>query len=237
MKNTITLLILLLSFSSNAFELGFDTINASVFQPLYVAGETKTLYVNSSSDTVRFDSARVDLIKSENNHCEILLVGGATDETFFTPFYFSTYGEYAGDFQDKLNTFRFELKPGKTLTIQVEGFDYRLFDIIPENPPGLKSLKPPKPLQAKMTFFTNKGCDSIIINGMQTNQPSGSNTILNRHKPVGAINNEQTEYYTISGKRINLSSIKESTLSNGIGITVEKSTDGSVSCKKSLLSR
>ena len=222
------ILFVFIASSSYAFELGFDTINT---------GETKELYVNSGSDTVHFDSARIDLIKSNNHQYHLTLVSYFTDNAsgnptrdFFEGFYFFNYGEFhTGDGNG--NNFQLQLRPDETVLLELEGFDYQVFGIIPENGPA--PLTPSQPMQAKMIFFTNKGSDSIIINGMQTNQPNSS-AVDNGIKYIGRPKAGQTEYYTINGKRVNLSSGKKALLSNGIGITLEKYPNGRVVYKNSL---
>jgi hypothetical protein len=232
MKNTI--MFLLLTSSSFAFELSFDTINAGVYQP-YVAGESKTLYVNAGSDTIHFDSVRVDLIKSETGQYQMGPISCSFTDVMEKVFYFCNYDTDLG-LGDNLNDFKFDLGPNETVIVKLEGFDYQLFGIIPEAGPA--PLNPPKPMQAKMVFFTNKGIDSIIINGTQTNQPR-SNAVISSPKYIRRTTNGQAEYkyYTINGKLVNSSSIKKTGMANGIGITSEKYPDGRVVYKKSLLTR
>ena len=224
------ILVIFIISSSFALELSIDTLST---------GEIEVLYINSGSDTVRFDSARVDLIKSENNQYHLGLVSYFTDNATGNParnsegFHFFNYGEfYMGD--NNVNNFQLQLRPGEIISLELEGFDYQVFGIIPENGPA--PLVPPQPMQAKMVFFTNKGIDSIIINGMQTNQPR-SDAVVNRTMHVRRPKTGLTEYYTINGKRVKFTSRKKTILPNGIGITVEKHPDGKILYGKRLSTR
>lgn len=213
--------------SSYAFELSIDTLNT---------GETKELYSNSGIDTVRFDSARVDLIKSGNNQYHLGLVSYFTDNATSEPtrnnkgFYFYNYGEFhMGD--NNVNNFQLQLELDETISLEVEGFDYQVYGIIPESGPA--PLEPPQPMQAKMVFYTNKGSDSIIINGMQTNQPR-TNAIVNRKLHVRRPAAGRTAHFTINGKLINIPSLKDISRTGGVVISSGKNPDGSTVFRKSL---
>jgi hypothetical protein len=210
--------------SSYTFELSIDTTKT---------GEKKPLCVNTDSDTIRFDSARVELIKGEINQYQIELACFFTNNATGDPTGANSKGFHFwnhGNIDSNVNKFKLELGPNETLSLKVEGYDYCLV-CIPENE---QTLNPPKPLQAKMFFFTNKGVDSIIINGMQTNQPI-PNAVINGQKYDRKVSNVQNEYYTINGRLISLPSVKKTTLSNVIGIAIEKYQDRSVNSKKRLL--
>ena len=225
-----TILFIFIVTSSIALELKIDTLNT---------GETKKLYINSGSDTVHFDSARVDLIKSKNSQYHLGLVSYFTDNATGNPtrnskgFYFFNYGDFhIGD--NSVNNFQLQLSPDETVSLHLEGFDYQVYGILPENGPA--PLNPPQPMEAKIVFFTNKGIDSIIIHGMQTNQPRPDG-VLNAKMHIRMPKAGLTEYYTINGKQVDLSLRKKTRLPSSVCITSEKYPDGRVIYKKSLMTR
>ncbi|MGE5670604.1 MAG: hypothetical protein ACM31E_04115 [Fibrobacterota bacterium] len=224
MKKASMFLLLFFVSSSYAFDLSIDTINT---------GEKRPLYVNSNIDTIRFDSAKVELIKSEFDQYQIELACFFTNNTTGKPTGANSKGFHFwnhGNIDSNVNKFKLELGPNETVSLKIEGYDYCLV-CIPEN---VQMLNSPNPLQAKMFFFTNKGVDSIIINGMQTNQPI-PNAVIHGQKYNKKVSNGQNEYYTINGRLLNFPSVKKAAPSNVIGIAIEKYPDRSVISKKNLL--
>ena len=89
-------------------------------------------------------------------------------------------------------------------------------------------------MQVKMVLFSNRGKDSIIINGMQTEGPLSSE-IVNRGQYVGKSARVERKFYSINGRRITPPSKKGTVRYNGVGIVAEKSSGGKITYKKALL--
>lgn len=200
-----SILIMFLVSSSFAFDLGLDTINVE---------ESLIIHNTSASDSLRLDSAVIDLIQSDINQYQLIII--CPSESFYLSNHVSIHGD------GSLDEFQLEIAPNDSIVMYIEGLDYCLLGCIPED---TGPVIPPKPMIAKMTVFSNRGKDSIIINGMQTCQPL-LNKVSDKKRHVGQSKKTEKYFYAINGRLIRLHSTRKHTHCDGIVIAAEKFNGG-----------
>jgi hypothetical protein len=198
------LMALLMATSSFALEMKLDTLNNS---------DNKLIYVNTYEDSVYFDSASVKLIKAEVTAFQLnfdCYLGDKHKEIIYSSFLPPNPAYY----------FKFGIKKGDSIIVKNVDLDFCIA-CIPEMP----FANPPKPMQAQMTFYSNKGIDSIIINGFQTRL---SSTNIGRRQNLNEpakISSPGLDYYTLSGKRLSQKNCMKNADMPSIIITSERAGD------------